>query len=226
VVSSRRHDGGSRTAIEPTRPGTQARRAGAELPLGRVIRATRRRACAASGTTRARSSRGDLFVARPGARADGARFVADAVARGGRRRDGDARGNRARWPGRPVRRRRRPPRGSRYAASAVYGHPSFALDVVGITGTNGKTTTTHLVRAAVDGALGPRGCGVIGTVGHGFDGWHVRAEHTTPEADEVARDGARCETRGRLTWRWRSRRTLWSSGACALCAFASLRSPT
>ena len=53
-----------------------------------------------------------------------------------------------------------------YAAAAVYGHPTFSLDVVGITGTNGKTTTAHLVRAAVDGALGGPSCGILGTVGH------------------------------------------------------------
>jgi len=38
------------------------------------------------------------------------------------------------------------------AASVVYGRPSSALKVVGITGTNGKTTTAYLVRSAVDGA--------------------------------------------------------------------------
>jgi UDP-N-acetylmuramoyl-L-alanyl-D-glutamate--2,6-diaminopimelate ligase len=74
-----------------------------------------------------------------------------------------------------------------YAASAVYGHPSFSLEVVGITGTNGKTTTAHLVRAAIDGALGRPACGVLGTVGHSYGDWRVDAEHTTPEADDLAR---------------------------------------
>ena len=83
-----------------------------------------------------------------------------------------------------------------YAASAIFGHPSFALEVVGITGTNGKTTTTHLVRAAIDGALGRPSCGVLGTVGHSFDGWHADAEHTTPEADEIARVMANLHARG------------------------------
>ena len=83
-----------------------------------------------------------------------------------------------------------------YAASAVYGHPSFSLDVVGITGTNGKTTTAHLVRAAVDGALGVPVCGIIGTVGHSFGAWRIPAEHTTPEADELARVMAAMRARG------------------------------
>jgi hypothetical protein len=44
-----------------------------------------------------------------------------------------------------------------HSAALVYGSPSSALEVVGITGTNGKTTTVYLVRAAVDAALGRRG---------------------------------------------------------------------
>jgi UDP-N-acetylmuramoyl-L-alanyl-D-glutamate--2,6-diaminopimelate ligase len=139
---------------------------------------------------------GDLFVARRGEKADGARFVADAVSRGavavlGARGALDAREARV-----PVVYVDDPARALAYAASAVYGHPSFSLEVAGITGTNGKTTTTHLARAAIDGALGRPSCGVIGTVGTSFDGWHAEAEHTTPEADEVARSMAAMRARG------------------------------
>jgi UDP-N-acetylmuramoyl-L-alanyl-D-glutamate--2,6-diaminopimelate ligase len=139
---------------------------------------------------------GELFVARRGERADGARFVADAVARGAvavmaARGAVDAAAVRV-----PVLFVEDPAAALGYAASAVYGHPSFALEVVGVTGTNGKTTTTHLVRAAVDGALGRPSCGVLGTVGHSFDDWHADAEHTTPEADEVARTMAAMHARG------------------------------
>ncbi|MGA3119608.1 MAG: UDP-N-acetylmuramoyl-L-alanyl-D-glutamate--2,6-diaminopimelate ligase [Polyangiaceae bacterium] len=139
---------------------------------------------------------GDLFVARPGFHADGVRFVADAVARGAVAVMA-TRG--AVVPGIervPVLRVDDVNAGLAYAASAVYGQPSFALDVVGITGTNGKTTTAHLTRAAVDGALGCTRCGVLGTVGHGFDDWHVPAEHTTPEADDVARAMVEMRVRG------------------------------
>jgi UDP-N-acetylmuramoyl-L-alanyl-D-glutamate--2,6-diaminopimelate ligase len=73
------------------------------------------------------------------------------------------------------------------AASAVYGHPSFLLDVVGITGTNGKTTTAHLVRDAIDGVLQAPRCGLLGTVEQSFGSWNAEAEHTTPEADDIAR---------------------------------------
>jgi UDP-N-acetylmuramoyl-L-alanyl-D-glutamate--2,6-diaminopimelate ligase len=60
------------------------------------------------------------------------------------------------------------------AAAAAYGHPSAALSVVGITGTNGKTTTAHLL-AAILRASG-RPTGVIGTLSGG---------HTTPEAPDL-----------------------------------------
>lgn len=82
------------------------------------------------------------------------------------------------------------------AAAVVYGHPSFTLEVIGVTGTNGKTTTTHLVQAAIDGAEGMPKCGLVGTVGHSFDGFVVDAAHTTPEADELARVMAEMRARG------------------------------
>lgn len=140
---------------------------------------------------------GDLFVARKGERADGARFVQDAVRRGAAavlttREASDALGPASV----PLVLVEDTTTALAYAASAVYGHPSFSLDVVGITGTNGKTTTAHLVRAAVDGALGKPSCGVLGTVGHSFGDWRVDAEHTTPEADEVARTMAAMRARG------------------------------
>ncbi|HEX7665243.1 MAG TPA: UDP-N-acetylmuramoyl-L-alanyl-D-glutamate--2,6-diaminopimelate ligase [Polyangiaceae bacterium] len=83
-----------------------------------------------------------------------------------------------------------------YAAAAIHGHPSFTLDVIGITGTNGKTTTTHLVRDAIDAAEGASKCGLVGTVGHSFGDFVVDAEHTTPEADELARVMAEMRSRG------------------------------
>ena len=47
-------------------------------------------------------------------------------------------------------------------ADALYGHPSGELDVVAVTGTNGKTTTTMLLAAILDAAERP--CGLLGTV--------------------------------------------------------------
>ena len=73
-------------------------------------------------------------------------------------------------------------------AGVVYDKPSESLTVVGVTGTNGKTTTTYLLAAVFDAAEMP--CGRIGTVTVrvGPDPADERdASHTTPEAPEVQR---------------------------------------
>ncbi len=128
---------------------------------------------------------GDLFVARRGMSSDGARFLVDAEARGAAAVLAE-RGV-ALETALPVVRVADAMEGLALASAAVYGHPSFSMEIVGVTGTNGKTTTAHLVRAAVDGALGAERCGLIGTVGHRFRGVDVDASHTTPEADDLAR---------------------------------------
>ena len=70
-------------------------------------------------------------------------------------------------------------------AARFYGDPSHALDVIGVTGTNGKTTTTQLIAQALSHAGAP--CGVIGTLGSGFPG-HLRdTSHTTPDAVTLQR---------------------------------------
>jgi UDP-N-acetylmuramoyl-L-alanyl-D-glutamate--2,6-diaminopimelate ligase len=68
-------------------------------------------------------------------------------------------------------------------AAEFYGNPSASLQVVGITGTNGKTTTAYLV-ASIFEAAGIR-CGVLGTVGYRIGLEMREATHTTPEAPEV-----------------------------------------
>ena len=129
----------------------------------------------------------DLFVVRKGETSDGARFLADAEARGAVavcavRGEIDPAATKL-----PILWVQDARIALAQAAAAVYGHPSFALDVVGVTGTNGKTTTTHLVRQAIDRLFGAPRCGVIGTVGHALGDEILEATHTTPEADELAR---------------------------------------
>lgn len=73
-------------------------------------------------------------------------------------------------------------------AAIVHGHPSEALTVIGVTGTNGKTTTTYLLASVLDAAGLP--CGRLGTVTvrtgpQPTD--EVAASHTTPEASETQR---------------------------------------
>ncbi len=68
-------------------------------------------------------------------------------------------------------------------AAEFYGHPSRQMQVVGITGTNGKTTTSYLVNAIFE-AAGVR-CGVMGTVMYRIGDRSFAATRTTPEAPEV-----------------------------------------
>jgi UDP-N-acetylmuramoyl-L-alanyl-D-glutamate--2,6-diaminopimelate ligase len=132
-----------------------------------------------------RVRRGDLFVARKGASADGAKYVEDATNRGAAAILA-ARGSLGKTA-LPLIEVDDAMDGLARASAAIYGHPSFFLEVVGVTGTNGKTTTTHLIRAAIDAAIGKPSCGLIGTVAHGFGASTVPAAHTTPEADDVQR---------------------------------------
>jgi UDP-N-acetylmuramoyl-L-alanyl-D-glutamate--2,6-diaminopimelate ligase len=68
-------------------------------------------------------------------------------------------------------------------AAALHGNPSAAMRVLGVTGTNGKTTTTYLLDAIARHA-GDR-VGVIGTVGARITGETIDTEHTTPEASDL-----------------------------------------
>jgi UDP-N-acetylmuramoyl-L-alanyl-D-glutamate--2,6-diaminopimelate ligase len=70
-------------------------------------------------------------------------------------------------------------------ADAFYDHPSRAMTVLGVTGTNGKTTTTYLVQHIAE-AAGLR-CGVIGTLGGQIAGQTWALENTTPLALELHR---------------------------------------
>lgn len=70
-------------------------------------------------------------------------------------------------------------------AAAIFGHPSDAMTVVGITGTNGKTTVTYLLESVFRAA--GRRPGIVGTTGARVDGEPVLLEHTTPEAPDLQR---------------------------------------
>ncbi|WP_106275997.1 UDP-N-acetylmuramoyl-L-alanyl-D-glutamate--2,6-diaminopimelate ligase [Geodermatophilus tzadiensis] len=106
---------------------------------------------------------GDLYAALPGARTHGARFAADAAAGGAVAVLTDPSGReQAAATGLPVC-VVDDPRGVLGAVAArVYGEPARRLPVVGITGTNGKTTTSYLVEAGL--AAAGRATGLIGTV--------------------------------------------------------------
>ena len=70
-------------------------------------------------------------------------------------------------------------------AAAFYGEPSRRLDLIGVTGTNGKTTTTYMIES-IFRTLGER-TGLIGTVGAVINGKSIPQERTTPEAPDLQR---------------------------------------
>jgi UDP-N-acetylmuramoyl-L-alanyl-D-glutamate--2,6-diaminopimelate ligase len=124
---------------------------------------------------------GDCFVAVPGFRQDARRFVPEAVQRGATVIvvEGEP------VPDLAVAQLVVPSARLALArvAAAYYRHPSRMVTLVGITGTNGKTTTSYLVEAL----LQARGLesGVIGTIQHRFGDQVVPAGQTTPEALEL-----------------------------------------
>jgi UDP-N-acetylmuramoyl-L-alanyl-D-glutamate--2,6-diaminopimelate ligase len=70
-------------------------------------------------------------------------------------------------------------------AAAFYGHPSQNLILVGITGTNGKTTTTYLIKSIIEAA--GRKAGLIGTIDYRVGDKVYTAPNTTPESLDLQR---------------------------------------
>jgi UDP-N-acetylmuramoyl-L-alanyl-D-glutamate--2,6-diaminopimelate ligase len=64
-------------------------------------------------------------------------------------------------------------------AARFHGDPTASMDVIGITGTNGKTSVSHFLAQAL---AADRRCGVIGTLGYGLPGALHAPSHTTPDA--------------------------------------------
>lgn len=123
---------------------------------------------------------GDAFFALAGVHADGARFVADAIAAGARVVVG-ARGTRA--EGATVVEAPEPRLALAAMACRFHGEPSRHLRLVAVTGTNGKTTTTCMLEAMF-GAAG-WSAGLVGTTGVRVAGESRPSAFTTPEAPEL-----------------------------------------
>ena len=124
---------------------------------------------------------GAVFVALQGLHADGARFAPQAVSAGAAAvvaTAGVAPTVGAAWV---------PVSDARLAlallAAEFNRHPSRSMRVIGVTGTNGKTTTGYLVRAIFE-AAGIK-CGLMGTVAYCIGDRVIEASRTTPEAPEV-----------------------------------------
>jgi len=130
---------------------------------------------------------GGLFLACGGARQHGLDFIDQALAQGAAavawEPDGAASEQRAATLGPglqiPLLRVERLSRLASLIAGRFYGHPSRQLDLIGITGTNGKTSVSHLL-AQVMGRRAP--CGIVGTLGVGLPGELQATGYTTPDA--------------------------------------------
>ncbi len=134
---------------------------------------------------------GDLFVALPGAHRDGADFASDALARGATavltERPLDLAGAQLLVPS--VRSALGP------VSAAVYGFPSERLDVIGVTGTNGKTTTAELIRVTLSSDEHP--VAQLGTTGIYLGSDLIAdSELSTPQAPDLQRIFAGVAVRG------------------------------
>ena len=127
---------------------------------------------------------GDTFVAYPGEKADGRQFIAQAIAQGANAVLWEAQhfAWNAAWqiPNLAVSDLRHK---AGWLADAVYGAPSEKLWIVGLTGTNGKTSTSHWIADALNDA--GKKCALIGTLGNGFVDALQASTNTTPDAIRV-----------------------------------------
>jgi UDP-N-acetylmuramoyl-L-alanyl-D-glutamate--2,6-diaminopimelate ligase len=122
---------------------------------------------------------GALHVCVPGHTADGHDFAADAVRRGAAALVVE----RELGLGVPELVVESSRRAMAVAADAFYGHPSAVIEVVGITGTNGKTTTAFLLHAVLEAA--GRRTGLLGTVEQRVGGKVEPVVRTTPESVDL-----------------------------------------
>lgn len=124
-----------------------------------------------------------LFVAVRGARFDGHLFVPEAVRRGARVVVYDR--EIARHAGYTAVRVRDSRRALGVLGRNFFGNPSGSIGLVGVTGTNGKTTVTYLLESILREA--GHEPGVIGTVNYRWGSTLTAASHTTPESFELQR---------------------------------------
>ncbi len=126
---------------------------------------------------------GFLFFALPGARTDGRKFIAEALARGARAvmvpgGTGDVEAETV-IEAEEIR------RSMAEISARFFGDPSRRVVLIGVTGTNGKTSFTYLMESILRAAgLRP---GVIGTVSYRYGGVVLKPENTTPESLDLQR---------------------------------------
>ena len=126
---------------------------------------------------------GDLFVALPGANSHGASYIDDVAASGAVGVITDEAGAKLIGKKLPVIVISNPRRFIGAICSWFYGSPSSSMQLVGITGTNGKTTTTTILNQILVAA--GKSTGLIGTIGIEIGPEKLTANKTTPEASDL-----------------------------------------
>ena len=122
---------------------------------------------------------GALFVALPGARADGADYIREALEKGAAAVLGETPPEGENWFQTPDARR-----ALALVSANWFGRPGEELTLIGVTGTNGKTTTTCLIQEMLERVLNTR-AGLIGTIENRIGPLTIPARRTTPESYEV-----------------------------------------
>jgi MurE/MurF fusion protein len=126
---------------------------------------------------------GSLFVAIPGLKADGRKFIADALSRGARFVIHE--GEFIPPPGVSAIRVRDSRRTLGILGKNFFGDPSAAVCLIGVVGTNGKTTVTYLLESILRTA--GHSVGVLGTVNYRYGDTTLPAPNTTPESFDLQR---------------------------------------
>ena len=134
---------------------------------------------------------GDLFVAIRGFSSDGNRFIPNAVAAGAAVVACET-APELDIPYVLVKDSRR---ALAEVSCAFFDHPAEKMKIIGVTGTSGKTTSTHLIRHILESALGAK-VGMIGTNGNSIGDTLLHTEHTTPESYELQKLFARMAEEG------------------------------
>lgn len=123
---------------------------------------------------------GSLFLAYPGEKQDGRAYIAQAIAKGASAVAWESESFEwdTQWqvPNLPVRHLRE---NCGSIADSFYGHPSEKLWMIGVTGTNGKTSCSHWLAQTL--SLVGRKAALVGTLGNGFPGALSHAINTTPD---------------------------------------------
>jgi UDP-N-acetylmuramoyl-L-alanyl-D-glutamate--2,6-diaminopimelate ligase len=127
---------------------------------------------------------GDLYVALQGANIHGIDFVDEALANGAVAVATDSVGAAiSKQKGLPTIELENARNDMAIISARIYGNPELKLHLTGVTGTNGKTTTTHILRSIFLDA--GKHVGVIGTLGTYLDEVHLPGARTTPESTDL-----------------------------------------